>query len=498
VVDGTGTPPRPADVLFLNGRIAHVGQVRADTLRVANHFDAQGYVVTPGFIDAHAHGDPLETPAFPNFLAMGVTTIVLGQDGGSPEAGTLAAHLDEVGAARPAVNVAYLVGHNTIRQESGVGFGAPGASGLARMASLVEAGLDAGAFGLSTGLEYDPGARADLEELIAVARPVGARGGVVTSHLRNEDADRVEASLDELLEQGFGSGARVHATHLKVVLGDDPAVARRMLGAMADARERGLVVTGDVYPYTASFTGIAILFPEWARPPADYEEVVRTRGEELERHLRERVMGRNGPEATLFGTGEWSGRTLAEVADELDRPFEEVLVGLGPGGARAAYFVMDDEVMATFLEDPHVAVSSDGSPVMGHPRGYGSFAPRDPAFRGRGETPHPRGGGAEDDRPDRRDLRARPPRPGRDPPGTPRPGMGRRRAGVRSRTGDRSGRLREPPPPGRGHAGGLGKRGSRLDGDGSGAGRAARPGAAGDLERAGRSRSRRALTRAAR
>jgi N-acyl-D-amino-acid deacylase len=374
VVDGTGTPPRPADVLFLNGRIAHVGQVRADTLRVANHFDAQGYVVTPGFIDAHAHGDPLETPAFPNFLAMGVTTIVLGQDGGSPEAGTLAAHLDEVGAARPAVNVAYLVGHNTIRQESGVGFGAPGASGLARMASLVEAGLDAGAFGLSTGLEYDPGARADLEELIAVARPVGARGGVVTSHLRNEDADRVEASLDELLEQGFGSGARVHATHLKVVLGDDPAVARRMLGAMADARERGLVVTGDVYPYTASFTGIAILFPEWARPPADYEEVVRTRGEELERHLRERVMGRNGPEATLFGTGEWSGRTLAEVADELDRPFEEVLVGLGPGGARAAYFVMDDEVMATFLEDPHVAVSSDGSPVMGHPRGYGSFA----------------------------------------------------------------------------------------------------------------------------
>lgn len=374
VVDGTGGPPHRADVLFLDGRIAYVGRVRADTLRVANHFDASGHVVTPGFIDAHAHGDPLETPAFPNFLAMGVTTIVLGQDGGSPEAGALEAHLDAVEAARPTVNVAYLAGHNTLRQESGVGFGRADAAGLARMARLVDTALEAGAFGLSTGLEYDPGARANLEELVAVARPVGARGGVVTSHMRNEDADQVEASLEELLRQGFGSGAHVHATHLKVVLGDDPAVARRMLDAMAAARERGLGVTGDVYPYTASFTGIAILFPDWARPPNDYDTVLRTRRDELAQHLRERVLARNGPEATLFGTGEHSGRTLAEVAEAERRPFEEVLLELGPGGARAAYFVMDEEVMATFLEDPYVAVSSDGSPVMAHPRGYGSFA----------------------------------------------------------------------------------------------------------------------------
>jgi N-acyl-D-amino-acid deacylase len=374
VVDGTGAPARAADLLLKDGRVAYVGPVDPDTLEVGERFDAGGLVVTPGFIDAHAHGDPLETPGFPNFLAMGVTTILLGQDGGSPEVRELPSLLPAVEAIRPAVNVAWLLGHNTLRQESGVGFATPDETGRARMAALVEAGMEAGAFGLSMGLEYDPGTRAEMEELVAIAQAVARRNGVVMSHMRNEDADQVEASLAELLEQGRRSGARVHASHLKVVLGNDPGQARRMLAAMATARDEGIEVTGDVYPYTASFTGLAILFPDWARPPNDYDAAVRNRREALAAHLRDRVESRNGPEATLFGTGDWSGRTLAQVARELDRPFEEVLIELGPGGARAAYFVMDEEVMATFLQDPHIAVSSDGSPVMSHPRGYGSFA----------------------------------------------------------------------------------------------------------------------------
>jgi N-acyl-D-amino-acid deacylase len=374
LVDGSGAPGRVADLLFKEGRVAHVGGVDPDTLDVAQSYDARGLVVAPGFIDAHAHGDPLATPRFPNFLAMGVTTILLGQDGGSPEAATLGAHLDAVEAARPSVNVAYLLGHNTIRRESGVEYRDPGSDGLARMAELVERGLEAGAFGLSTGLEYDPGIRAGMDELVAVANPVAARGGVVMSHMRNEDADQVEASLAELLEQGRRSGARVHASHLKVVLGDDPEQATRILRAMDAARAEGIGVTADVYPYTASFTGISILFPEWARPPHDYRAVVRERRAELADYLRERVEARNGPEATLFGSGALSGRTLAEVADEARQPFEQVLVDLGPSGARAAYFVMDEAVMESFLKDPNVVVSSDGSPTMAHPRGYGSFS----------------------------------------------------------------------------------------------------------------------------
>jgi len=373
VVDGTGAPARVADVLVTGGAIVHVGTVEPGSLDVAHTVDATGMVVAPGFIDAHAHWSPPESPDFRNFLAMGVTTVVLGQDGRSPEVKGLADHLRELEARRLPVHVAYLVGHNTVRMESGVGYSAPDAAGLERMARLVDQGMEAGAFGLSLGLEYDPGVRAGMEELVAVARPVAARNGVVMSHMRNEDADQVEASLEELLEQGRRSGARVHASHLKVVLGNDPGQADRMLAAMERARTEGVGVTGDIYPYTASFTGLSILFPEWARPPHDYAAVVAERREELAEYLRLRVEGRNGPGATLFGTGPWPGRTLEEAAALTGRPFQEVLLELGPSGARAAYFVMNEEVMATFLKDPHVAVSSDGSPTMGHPRGYGTF-----------------------------------------------------------------------------------------------------------------------------
>lgn len=378
VVDGTGAPARRAEVLVRGDRIVFVGGLDPDTLDrdIRETFDATGLVVAPGFIDAHAHGDPTdpETNRFENFLAQGVTTIVLGQDGGSPRAAELAAHLDSVAAAPPGVNVAYLVGHNTVRRESGVEFGDPGTEGLVRMTELVAQGLEAGAFGLSTGLEYDPGSRAGVDELVAIARPVAEVGGVVSSHLRNEDADRVEESLDELIEQGRRSGARVHASHLKIVLGSDTVRAAALLDQMARARAEGVEITADVYPYTASYTRIGILFPDWAKPPNVYDSVLVERRDELAAHLRERVESRNGPGATRFGTGNLAGHTLADVAERRGVPYEDVLIELGPDGASAAYFVMDENVMSWLLRDPHVAVSSDGSPTMLHPRGYGAFA----------------------------------------------------------------------------------------------------------------------------
>jgi len=373
VLDGGGGAGRIADVLVQEGRISWVGQVDPDTLEVAERVDAGGRVLAPGFIDAHAHWDLPEPPELGNFLAQGVTTIVLGQDGRSPEVARLAAHLDRLDGMDLSLNTAWMVGHNTVRMESGVGFGTADEAGRRRMAALVEEGLNAGAFGLTLGLEYDPGVRSDMEELAAVAAPVAAVGGVVMSHMRNEDADQVEASLAELLEQGRLAGVRVHASHLKVVLGRDTLQARRMLDMLAGARAGGVEATADLYPYTASFTGLSILFPDWARPPNDYAAVSRERRGELLAHLQARVESRNGPEATLFGTGPFAGRTLAAAAEASGQPYPEVLVELGPGGARAAYFVMDEAVMTTFLADPFVAVSSDGGPSMAHPRGYGTF-----------------------------------------------------------------------------------------------------------------------------
>ena len=373
LIDGSGAPGRKADLLVRAGRIAHIGAVDPDTITTRESFDAGGLVVAPGFIDAHAHGDPTAEPAFHNFLAMGVTTIVLGQDGGSPGVAGFSEHLASTDTGRPGVNVAYLVGHNTVRSESGVGYADPGSEGLVRMSELVAEGLAAGAFGLSTGLEYDPGSRAEIAELTAIAAPVAEVGAVISSHMRSEDADDVNEALAELIDQGRRSGARVHVSHLKIVLNSDTLAARSLLDAMAAARAEGIEVTADVYPYTASFTGLSILFPGWARPPNDYGRVVRDRRDELAAYLRSRVEGRNGPAATLLGTGEWAGLTLAEVAERRDMPFEDVLIELGPDGASAAYFVMDEEVVRSFLRDPFVVGSSDGSASMLHPRGYGSF-----------------------------------------------------------------------------------------------------------------------------
>ncbi len=376
VVDGTGSPPVPGHVIVRGETIVSVvrGELPGD-FQADETIDAEGRVISPGFIDTHAHGSPTSTPEFENFLAMGVTTIALGQDGGGPRPGTLAETMQEVDEAEPGPNVMYYIGHASVRRESGVGHSTdPSEEDIAEMVRLVEVGLDAGAWGLTTGLEYYPGYHAEMEELVAVARPVAARDGLVLSHMRTEDDDRLEGAIAELAEQGRRSGARVQVSHMKAVLGEGAERAEEILDYLNELRADGVEITADVYPYTASFTGIGILFPEWAMPPNDYAEVREERRDELAEYLRDIVTLRNGPEAVLFGRNAFVGMTLAEAAEQEEKPFEEILIELGPRGAGAAYFVMDEELMSRFLLDPHVMVCSDGSPTMRHPRGYGAFA----------------------------------------------------------------------------------------------------------------------------
>lgn len=374
VLEGLDSLARPADVLTRNDTILFIGEVDTAAIVVGQVIDATGKYVTPGFIDTHAHGDPLETPGFENFLAMGVTTICLGQDGDSPEYEDIRPWMEKVDSIGPGVNVALFAGHGTLRQLSGAEYKPmPEPAEIARMEALLIDALDAGCFGMATGLEYTPGTYAGDEELAALAKIVGARNGLVMSHVRNEDNDAIENSIRELLRQG--RYCNVQVSHLKVVYGKGAERAEEVLALLDSARSNSAyTVTADIYPYTASYTGIGIVFPQWAKPPADYEEVKRERKEELLNFLREKVMARNGPEATLFGTEPYAGKTLAEVAAEQGRPFENVLLDIGPGGASGAYFVMDEALQGRLLEDPHVMICSDGSPNMHHPRGYGSFA----------------------------------------------------------------------------------------------------------------------------
>ena len=376
IIDGSRADAFDGSILINEGVILEVGTVETTNRTFDQVLNADGRVVSPGFIDTHSHGNPLETPRFDNFLSMGVTTISLGQDGSSPGTGFVSVWMDQVDSLGTGPNVVHFTGHNSLRRL----VEAPRKSDLdsARVElirELIVNAMEDGSFGLTTGLEYDHGTFANLQELISIAKPVAEAGGLVMSHMRNEDEDAIAESVTELVNQGLGSGANIHASHLKIVFGDDPQQAEDVLSIMQDARNDGLQVTADLYPYTASYTGISIVFPDWALPPNDFNEVVENRRAELEEYLRNRVNQRNGPEATLFGTDPWAGMTLADVAQELGKPYEDVLIDdIGPGRASAAYFVMNENVMRRFLEDPFVMVSSDGSPAMRHPRGYGSFA----------------------------------------------------------------------------------------------------------------------------
>jgi N-acyl-D-amino-acid deacylase len=374
IVDGSGKAPYVANLLVNGDSIALIDTDTSSSYTARRKINARGLVLTPGFIDTHAHGNPMETPEFRNFLAMGVTSISLGQDGFSPEQEDIRLWMDSVNAVRPAVNIALFAGHSTLRLLSGAQYDSvPSDKDLTAMEKLLADAMEAGCFGMTTGLEYTPGYYAGSAELNRLAKIVGANGGLLMSHMRNEDDQFVEASIRELLAQG--EYCPVHVSHIKVVYGKGEKRGKEILQLLDSARTGGVKVTADFYPYTASYTGIEILFPEWAKKPYDYQEVLQTRKTELATYLRNRVLRRNGPEATLIGSGPFAGKTLSQVSEEMEKPFEEALMeDIGPYGASGAYFIMDEPLQEAFLKDPHIMICTDGGPAMSHPRSSGAFA----------------------------------------------------------------------------------------------------------------------------
>ncbi|NQY87731.1 MAG: amidohydrolase family protein [Colwellia sp.] len=376
VLDGLGNKAVAADLVIVEDEIVFIGKSEftqsALAQRVKIVIDAKQRIVSPGFIDLHAHGSPLKTPAFENFLAMGITTITLGQDGDSPEVINLNNWLAKIEENGISVNLAMFVGHGTLRTLTGINRTVqPSAKDLQRMLELLDKTLKY-TFGLSTGLEYNPGLHAQFDELNALAKVVGKNNRLIMSHLRNEDDDQLEASIQELLKQGHY--AKVHVAHLKSVYGKGVDRAEKILKLLHDARSSGINVTADVYPYNASYAGVSLLFPVWAKTTEQFDIAKIERKEELETFLRNKIIKRNGPQATLLGTPPYTGRTLAELSQVLEIPFEQVLMKIGPKGAAGAYFIMDDALQSRLISDPLLAISSDGRLEGFHPRGHGAFA----------------------------------------------------------------------------------------------------------------------------
>jgi len=372
IIDGSGAEPYRADLLIDDQKILFIGRVDTSKITIEKVVEVKGLTITPGFIDTHAHGDPLTHPNFSNFLAMGVTTICLGQDGSN-----LPLKLDDwmkaIEQQATGPNIALLIGHTYLRDRSGIQYKKFSTkSELEAEQKLLSVAFQKGVFGLSTGLEYTPGIFADDAELIPLAKIVGQNKGIIMSHVRSEDDDLLDQSIRELLRQG--EHCNVHIAHLKSVYGKGKERAQEILNLITQKQHSTYRISADVYPYLASYTGIGIVFPDWAKAPNDYREVVKNRKTELLAFLKQKIKDRNGPEATLFGTPPYAGKTLAQVSEEQGLPYEKVLLGIGPSHVSGAYFIMDDSLQEAFIVHPEIMICSDGSPTMRHPRGYGTFA----------------------------------------------------------------------------------------------------------------------------
>ncbi len=330
LLDGTGGPERAAAVAVKDGRIAAVGDLGAAAAR--RIIDAEGMYVAPGFIDIHSHGDwSLSLPGLNvalNNLTQGITTVVVGQDGRQawPIGGEIQQTIDDWTAKGLGLNAILLTGQGTVRQEVMLNDDrAPTAEELERMKALVRKAMEGGAWGISTGLSYTPGRFGDTDEVIALTAEVKPYGGFYISHLRNQ-SDRLMESVEETIRIGRETGVPVVATHFKSSGRQNFGKAKAAMERIAEAREQGVPIWADVYPWTTSSDGIDISIV----PGSVYGQVLRA-DEDLVA-AREAVaaamqsMSKEELIAVIRGAGGFFGRLVDP--DFLDSLPDETLLDL--------------------------------------------------------------------------------------------------------------------------------------------------------------------------
>jgi N-acyl-D-amino-acid deacylase len=412
VLDGSGKEAIVADVGIAKGKIAKVGAIALGA--GANEIDAQGLVVAPGFIDVHTHADDdvLTQPLAENFIRDGVTTIVTGNCGGSVRNVRLYfAAIEKRGAA---VNVATLIGHNTVlKAVKGDRAGELTADQMAKAKELVAQAMGDGAVGMSTGLIYPPGQFSTTEEIIELQKVAASFGGIYASHMRSEGTN-ILAAIDEALRVGREANCRVEISHFKL-----PSDAARKLGGsdvtlgrVRSARAAGQEVWLDQYPYTASSTGITTLMPDEfiEQGVAIAQKKLREDSAEKEKIVQKMLEGAQKTGRTHYGYvviaacadhPDYAGQNIIDLAraaklrrekpgvellglpaDQIPQPTLEDQIRMivdifGSGGAQCVFHTMNEKEVENIMADPTVSVASDsgirsygiGAP---HPRGYGT------------------------------------------------------------------------------------------------------------------------------
>ncbi len=392
VVDGTGNPAFYADVAIKDGRIAAIGR---ELKAGANEVDATGMVVAPGFIDVHTHADEVaEMPRAENFVRMGVTTVVVGNCGGSTL--DVAKLFRDIERTNVAVNVATLIGHNSVRKEAmGGSFNRPPTSAeLEKMKSLVDQAMRDGAVGLSTGLIYLPGVFSKTDEIIELARVAGAYDGIYTTHMRHED-DRIYEALEEVFRIARQAHTRAELSHIKLSGPSAWGQADRVLALIENARSEGLDITQDQYAYTASSTGISQLIPDTALEggPGKFIERLNDTGEKAKivAEMKDGPRSKGREDYAYAVIAEYktdpslNGLNIAQAAKakrgsgSLADQVEMILEIQRNGGATGVFHGMSEDDLKIFVRHPNTMIACDsGLRKFGegvpHPRGYGNNA----------------------------------------------------------------------------------------------------------------------------
>jgi N-acyl-D-amino-acid deacylase len=420
VLDGTGAPAARADVGVRDGRIAQVGDLARE--RAERRIDAAGRTVAPGFIDSHSHDEfnlPVN-PLIPGKTLQGVTTQVTGQCGWSPapilpghrktfveNASFLDSGIDyrwdsmaDFLAAMPplSINLAQLVGHVAVRcAVMGMEDRPPRPEELEHMRQLVDASMQGGAFGFSTGLVYPPSAYGELDEIAALAEVSARHGGGYHTHMRNE-GERLFEAVREAAEIGRRSGARVHISHLKISGKAHWGRADELLALLRELREGGVFINWDQYPYPAGSSGLKSLLPNWAHEGGTARLIARLQHAGERDQIRAEML-EGMSEAGYMKIAAWSdvmiadsprnpaynGFSLQEIGQREDKLAVDAMLDIllqDLAKTLAIFFTIGVQDMERILADPDTTIGSDGiiTTVPGqpdltkpHPRYYGTF-----------------------------------------------------------------------------------------------------------------------------
>ena len=387
IIDGSGGEPVEGGVAIADGKIVAVGKVEGIT--ADKTIDCKGLVIAPGFIDLHNHSDD-EILTEKNqsalcYLTQGCTTLVTGNCGGGR--GDIGKYYDDVAKAHVGINIAHLVPQGEVRDKvMGKVRREPTAEEVKKMQDLVDVGMQEGAWGMSTGLQYVPGSFAKTDELIALASVAGKRGGIYASHVRDEGDELIE-SIQEDIDIARGGKLPCHVSHLKASKKPNWGKVHAAAHLIEEAQHDGLKISADQYPYIASSTSImAFLLPDSEREGGERETAKRLQDPEQLKRLRPIIAKSLDARGRIMVADsdkkpKYVGKLIADIAAEEKREPVDVAIEIlrDDPGASGVNFGMDEADVRYVMTLPWVATASDGSAktddgTRPHPRSFGTFS----------------------------------------------------------------------------------------------------------------------------